>query len=329
MEDHLLPGVKEVADDLFMITLPMPFRLAHVNVYALIDGDGLSLFDTGGNFPGTFDILEEYLRKIGFSVTRVRRVFVTHFHADHCGIAGLIKEKSGASVLMSETDFGGIRSLGQEGTHLGLLRTFCLEQGLDNGTAETVAGIFRSFKDITWPFQADAYLKDGLEVTVGDKTVRVVATPGHTSGHCSFFIPEGGILVAGDSILPHITPNLSIDLLSPAFRPLKSFIESLEKMSRFPVDTAYPAHGLPFQDLHGRAEEIKAHHRERKALTLRALEGRPKTAAEVSLVVFGNDLPEFDRLLALNETYVHLMELEHEGVIRRYRQGEKDVFAFV
>ncbi len=329
MEDHLLPGVKEVADDLFMITLPMPFRLAHVNVYALIDGDGLSLFDTGGNFPGTFDILEEFLRKIGFSVTRVRRVFVTHFHADHCGIAGLIKEKSGASVLMSETDFGGIRSLEQEGTHLGLLRTFCLEQGLDNGTAEIVAGIFRSFKDITWPFQADAYLKDGLEVTVGDKTVRVVATPGHTSGHCSFFIPEGGILVAGDSILPHITPNLSIDLLSPAFRPLKSFIESLEKMSRFPVDTAYPAHGLPFQDLHGRAEEIKAHHREREALTLRALEGRPKTAAEVSLVVFGNDLPEFDRLLALNETYVHLLELEHEGVIRRYRQVDKDVFTFV
>jgi len=329
MEDHLLPGVKELADDLFMITLPMPFRLEHVNVYALIEGDGLSLFDTGGNFPGTFDILEQFLQRVGFSVTRVRRVFITHFHADHCGIAGLIKEKSGASVLMSETDFGNIRSLGQEGTHLGLLRTFCLEQGLDNGTAEMVAGVFRSFKEMTLPFQADAYLKDGLEVTAGDKTVRVVATPGHTRGHCSFFIPEDGILVAGDNVLPHITPNLSIDLLSPEFRPLKSFIESLEKVSRLPVDTVYPAHGLPFQDLRGRVEEIKAHHRERKALMLRALEGRPKTATGVSLVVFGNDLPEFDRLLALNETYVHLLELEHEGVIRRCRQGEEYVFTFV
>lgn len=326
MEMDGTPGVREIADRLYMITLPMPFRLEHVRIYALLEDRRINLFDTGGNFPGTMTLFERLLGQLGCAVQDVRRIFLSHFHADHCGIAGLIKKKSGATIFMSETDYGTIRSFDQEELRLERFSRFAMEQGLDAQTISRLSGFFHTFKGITYPFQVDKFLKDGEEWSIGGKTVNVVATPGHTRGHCSFFIPEDGILIAGDDILPHITPNLSPDLLAPEFRPLKSFLESLEKIRRLPVRKVYPAHGLPFTDLESRVEEIKVHHRERKALTLRALKDHPRTTSEVSGDIFGSDLPDFDKLLALNETYVHILELEDEGVVARYREGEKDYF---
>jgi len=329
MKDELKPGVKEIAGDLYRITLPMPFRLEHVSTYALLENGDVSLFDTGGNFPGTFKTFETLLKGIGRSPRDVRRIFITHFHADHCGIAGLIKEASGGRIFMSETDFATIRSFEQEEIRLQRITAFCAEQGLDDKTVAMLAGLFKAFKGITCPFQADAFLRDGEAFAIGGRTIRVLATPGHTRGHCSFFIPEEGILIAGDNILPHITPNLSPDLLAPEFHPLKSFMVSLEKIRDLPVREVHPAHGPSFSDLALRVDEIREHHRERKALTLRALEVHAKTTCEVSMDIFGSDLPEFDKLLALNETYVHLLEFEDEGVIRRYREGGKDIFTVI
>ncbi len=327
MTDKIKPGVTEIADHLYRITIPMPFRLEHVSVYALFEGRDISLFDTGGNFPGTFPVFEGLLKEIGGSVRDVRQIFLTHYHADHCGIAGLIKEQSRGTIFMSEIDFDTIRSFEQEELRLQRFTAFCTEQGLNQKTVKMIAGLFKTFKGITAPFQADTFLKDGDDMTVDGKIVKVLATPGHTRGHCSFFLAEEGILIGGDHILPHITPNLSPDLLSPAFRPLKSFMDSLEKIRKLPVRKVYPAHGPSFPDLHARVDEIKVHHSERKTLALNALKDRPKTTAEVSVNIFGNGLPEFDKLLALNETYVHLVELEDESTIRRYREGEKFLFA--
>lgn len=322
MTNDLKPGVTKIARKLYRIVLPMPFRLEHVSVYALLEDKGVTLFDTGGNFPGTFQALEGSLKEIGLTPGDVRRIFISHFHADHCGIAGLIQETSGATIAMSEIDFQTILSYEQDDLRLQRFSTFAAEQGLDQKAIRMIATLLKAFKGITHPFRTDCFLKDGEEIAAGGRTVRVLSTSGHTRGHCSFFLAEDGILIAGDNILPHITPNLSPDLLEPAFRPLKSFMDSLAKIRTLPVREVFPAHGSSFPDLKARAEEIILHHRERKALTLDAVKGRPKTTFEISLDIFGHDLPEFDKLLALQETYVHLLELEDEGVIRRYREGE-------
>jgi glyoxylase-like metal-dependent hydrolase (beta-lactamase superfamily II) len=326
MTNEIKPGVTEIADHLYRITLPMPFRLEHVSVYAMLEGKHISLFDTGGNFPGTFPVFEKLLKEIGGAVSDVRQIFLTHYHADHCGIAGLIKKQSRGTIFMSEIDFDTIRSFEEEVLRVERFTAFCTEQGLDQKTTRMIAGLFKTFKGITAPFQADTFLKDGENMTLDGRTLQVLATPGHTRGHFSFFIVEEGILIGGDHILPHITPNLSPDLLSPAFRALKSFMESLEKIGKLPVRRVFPAHGPSFPDLRARVEEIKIHHAERKALVFKALQAGPKTTAEVSVDIFGSDLPEFDKLLALNETYVHLVELEDESTIRRYREGEKFLF---
>jgi hypothetical protein len=78
----------------------------------------------------------------------------------------------------------------------------------------------------------------------------------------------------------------------------------------------YPAHGDAYPDLAKRVDEIREHHAERTQLIVEALRGKEKTAFEVSGDIFGEDLPEFDQFLALNETYVHIVELMDKGAVR-------------
>ena len=67
---------------------------------------------------------------------------------------------------------------------------------------------------------------------------------------------------------------------------------------------------------------MREHHRERSKLALQALAEGERSSGDVARFIFGEDLPAFDRFLALNETYVHLIELEQSASIRRkMREG--------
>ncbi|MCE5262267.1 MAG: MBL fold metallo-hydrolase [Deltaproteobacteria bacterium] len=314
-------GIRAVADGIVMITLPMPFRLKHVNVFAFPEGSGFTLIDTGPNLPGVLPALESSLAEIGLKVEACRRIWVTHFHMDHCGLAGIIADRSGASVYLSAIEERTLSGLARHEERIGRLRDFVLENGLDDGTMEMVSRAFSAFRTATTPFHAAGSLADGDRLTAGGRPVEVVGTAGHSRGHLSLFLPEERFLIAGDHILPHITPNLSPDLAEPAFRPLESFLSSLARVEALPVGMVFPAHGRPFSDLTGRIAAMREHHRERSGLALQALADGPRSSYEVSRFIFGEIDSPFDRLLALNESYIHLIQLEHEGFIRRERHN--------
>ncbi len=318
--------IKEIADELYGITIPLFFRLKHVNIFAALHGKRVTLFDTGPNLPTTFPVLKESLKHIGRSVEDIDRIFITHSHPDHCGIAGLIKEISGAAIHMSEIEFETIKLNFQSDRRKELVGTFCHQHGLDKETIHDFGEYIDSFGAITYPLIVDHYLSEKEPLFIGRKRIKILPTPGHTRGHVCFLFADENILIAGDNILPHITPNLSPDVFCPAFRPLQSYIGSLEMIEDLKVKAVYPAHGTPFKNLKRRVEEIKEHHRKRKELALNALKRCPKTAKEVSIDIFGADLPVFDRVLALNETYVHLVELEKEFLITQYTLGETVIF---
>jgi glyoxylase-like metal-dependent hydrolase (beta-lactamase superfamily II) len=313
----LKTGIREMAEGIFMITLPMPFRLKHVNIFLFLEESGFTLIDTGPNLNGVLPALEASLAKIGRRVEDCRRIWITHFHMDHCGLAGIIAGRSGASVYLSEIEALTVRTFAREEDRALRIRCFALEQGLDGGTIDTVIRAFSAFRTATSPFSAAGILADGDQLGAGGRRVEVIATPGHSRGHISFHLPEERFLIAGDHILPHITPNLSPDLIAPDFHPLESFFSSLSRVEDLPVRRVCPAHGRPFSDLKGRISDMREHHHERSELALRALAEGPRNCGEVSRFIFREDLSPFDRLLALNETYVHLIRLEKETLIRR------------
>ena len=265
MIDRILP-------DLYRITLPMPFRLRHVHVYALLHDGGVALFDTGMNIPETYSVLDEALATLGKTTKDIDRIFLTHFHADHCGTAGRLQEISGASVYLSQSDEMRLQYNNRHEELVERARHFFLPQGLPQKAMDNLVKLMAVFRKATVPFRVDRHLEPGDTFTLGGRTIEVIAAPGHTAGQMCFYLPGEGILLAGDHILPDITPNLSPDIFRLEYRPLRSFLDSLGAIRGLPVRMVWPAHGDPYPDLPKRVDEIREHHAERTQLIVEALD---------------------------------------------------------
>ncbi len=320
-------GVREISENIFMITLPMPFRLEHVNIYAHVRNGRVSIIDTGPNFQGVFPALKHNLGKIGMDVSAVDRIFITHFHADHCGIAGTIQDISGAVVCMREIEYKRART--DPGSMLDRLRLFYRREGMPGEVFERFAGLLKMFRHATVPFKADKFLEPGTVEDMDGLEIEIIDAPGHSAGQVVFFCRERGLLFSGDHILPHITPNLSPDLANLWFKPLGSFMRSLDAIKGLPASMVYPAHGLPFAGLDQRIEEIKAHHEERKTLVMDLVKAGPKSAYEVSGYLFGTEISDFDKFLALNETHVHLEQLEIDQAVKRQEVDGVEIYSII
>ncbi len=313
--------INQILPDLYRVTLPMPFRLRHVHIHVLVHNGKVALFDTGINIPDSFRVLDEALATLGKTIGDIDQVFLTHFHPDHCGIAGKIQKRSGAVVRLSAIDEQRLQNNNRLEDLVERTRDFCLCQGLPQKALDTLIKHMAIFRKATIPFRVDCHLEPNRKHILGNRTLEIIPAAGHTSGQMCFYFPEEKVLLAGDHVLPEITPNLSPDPFKLDYRPLKSFLQSLDSIRNLPIRMVYPAHGDPFQDLKKRVDEIKDHHAERTRLIAEALQGKEKTAFEVSAEIFGADLPDFDQFLALNETYVHLADLLDNGIVRSERQG--------
>lgn len=314
--------IEEIAGGFYRISLPMPFRLNHIMSFALVSERQVTLFDTDMDIPEGFSALERALQQVGRSVSDIDRIFLTHYHADHCGLAGRLKEISGARVYLSEADSEALRNQNRTGELFRRLRIFCREQGFPEELIDSLQELHLYFTGVTSLIEADEPLLPYSWHTAGHRAFQVIPAAGHTRGQVCFFFPREALLLSGDHVLPVITPNLSIDLFHPEWHPLESFLESLRRVKKLAADRTFPSHGHMIPDLCSRIREIEAHHEERKQLILEAVRQGFDTGRKVSLDLFGGNIPEFDQYLALHETCVHLLELKSEGLIQEIRSGD-------
>jgi len=307
--------LREIVPGFFRLSVPLSQELDAVHTYVAIEGDRLVLFDTGPGTPGVEALYEAALARLGKTLEDVDRIYVTHCHVDHCGFAGRIGDRSGAAIHLPRKEYEALR---EQDRRRVLLGDYGRRHGLDEGSVRNVMTTLELFAAATAPFETDCFIARGDEFTAGGRRFVVLETPGHTRGQVCFYLPDERLLLSGDHVLPHITPNLSPDVLYPDFQPLESFLDSLERVRYLNVETIWPAHGEPFSDLGGRVDEIRRHHGEREAVIRDALRRLgPATAQAVAEHVFASAaLALFHRGLALNETCVHLMFLEKRGQVR-------------
>ncbi|HEY5645201.1 MAG TPA: MBL fold metallo-hydrolase [Pseudomonadales bacterium] len=160
-------------------------------------------------------------------------------------------------------------------------------------------------------------VEQGDVIQLAGREMFVLHTPGHTPDHFCLHDPEAGVFIAGDHVLPTITPHISG--ISTSEDPLLSFFYSLDRVAELPgIGQVLPAHGHPFTDLKGRAAAIKAHHHERLE-RIREISrgfGRPASVAEFSQLLFR---PRSWGSMAESETYAHLEHLRHAGEAECHR----------
>src|SRR3954468_20123429 len=114
-----LPPVERVRPGLWSIPVPLPMSsLRYVFVYCFETDDGPYIVDTGWNTDDAFAALCAGLEQVGSSVSSGRGVLVTRIHPDHYGLAGRVREQSGAWVGLHPADAALIHERYEEPTDL-------------------------------------------------------------------------------------------------------------------------------------------------------------------------------------------------------------------
>ena len=325
-DDWTEPGAHPVAPGVHRIPVPLPTDgLKAVNLYAIDDPDGVVLIDSGWAMPETEKALADGLRYLGYDLRDIAHIAVTHAHGDHYTQAVLLRQAFGTKVSIGRGERPTIDRL-VSGDHAGFDEQ--VRQLRRYGATELADRIERWVKesfdrgDLLWE-RPDGWLDDGDEISLYDRTLDVIATPGHTQGHVVMRDAPAGLLFAGDHILPHITPSIGFEVVL-SDSPLRSYLESLRLVKDLPDTVLLPAHGPPTPSVHRRVDELLTHHEVRLAAIYREVQRGASTAHAVASALRWtrrertlDELDPFNQMLAIIETGAHLDVLVLQGELKR------------
>jgi glyoxylase-like metal-dependent hydrolase (beta-lactamase superfamily II) len=306
------------------IALPVPFADAGgpVNVYALEDEGGWALFDCGIGTPEGEAALRAGAAERGIDLRRCTRLFVSHGHVDHYGLAQTLAEESGAAVFIHPAD--AAKAVGPDGWdgRAHLYRAFLSRCGVPADQLDRLASMGRFSGKYSRRIDAERALPlvDGQRLRFVHFEAEVLHLPGHTSGLVCFYDAEHRLLFADDHILARTSPNPFLELLGDGSlrtsRALVQYFASIRRVLALEVDTVLPGHGEPFQDVRPLLERLFGFYARRQEKLLAALDAGADTAFALSQSLFGPH--EGPRLyLTLSEVVGNLEVMEDDGRIRR------------
>ncbi|WP_084959368.1 MBL fold metallo-hydrolase [Thermoactinospora rubra] len=329
----VLPEVEKVRPGLWSIPVPIPVNpLRYVLVYALELPDGVAVVDAGWNTDEAYRALAEGLGVAGYGMADVKGVLVTHIHPDHYGLAGRIREESGAWIALHPADAALLRDRYDDEFIESLIareRALLVRCGVPLLTLEELAGASMMIRHMVSTARPDRLLEHGDPVGLDGWDLRAVWTPGHSPGHLCFVSAERRLLFSGDHVLAKITPMVAVHPQSGP-NPLADYLDSLAAVRGFDVEEVLPAHEYRFLELAERVDHVMAHHERRLAEieeVVRAGDGVTCWAVATRLTWSRpwESIPAFMRRAANNETLAHLAWLEARGRVRRV-PGEPDLW---
>lgn len=319
------PGIgqlQEVVPGLLWLRLPLPYRLDHVNIYLLAEGDAWAAIDTGLGNTATKAIWEAVLRD-RLAGAGLSRLIVTHFHPDHVGLAGWLTRTGGMTLHMPATEYEQSAALQRDGvdSQAPIFRDFYRRSGLPGPAIERqLAGGHDYLRRTTGLPASFVPLRAGDDLAIGPRRWRVLTGGGHSPEQGMLYCAAERLFLSADQVIATISPNVSVMPTLATANPLGDYLDSLHALIRDVPDDVLvlPGHGLPFYGLHARARDLIAHHRSRCALILEAVTAAPLSPAELIPIVFRDKtLDDHQTGFALGEVLAHVNHMVARGDLRR------------
>lgn len=286
------------------------------NAY-LLEGEPVTLLDTGIATERTEDQLRERLAEYGIGFSDIEQIVLTHFHPDHAGLAGRIQRESDATVYAHAADAPLIEQDQQALADLDARRReLFADWGMPDGEREELLAFLDSHVDTMGEPADVTEIAGGDTIETGEMTLETLHTPGHADGLCCFaFEGDGREAFVGDTILPVYTPNVGgADVRVEA--PLEKYADSLRTLIDRDFERVWPGHRDVIEEPTERARYIVSHHRERTERVLSVLRKGPANAWTVSAELFG-DLEGIHVMHGPGEAFAHLDHLERAGHVER------------
>jgi glyoxylase-like metal-dependent hydrolase (beta-lactamase superfamily II) len=313
-----LAPIEEVREGVWAVPLPLPVKnLPWVFSYFILDAGGdLHLIDAGWNSDASWESFTAALVQLGKRVDDIRSITVTHFHPDHLGMAERIRAASGAKVGLLTTEQETLHAMKDpdafERLHSHDMENWGVPVELwPKLHAPSATGA------VMPSFDADVELANGDLLEIPGREVRVIATPGHTSGELSLHDPSLGILYSGDHLLPNQFPGIGLG--GPSItNPIADYLAALDTVAALGDIEVDPGHGYRFSGLRERVDVTRRHHLDRSAeiAVILARGGSSSVweiAAQVSWTAGWDNLQPAERLSALRQTAQHIDYLERLG----------------
>jgi glyoxylase-like metal-dependent hydrolase (beta-lactamase superfamily II) len=252
---------------------PSPFTFKGTGTY-VVGSREVAVIDPGPDLPEHVDALLAAL-----AGERVTHIVITHTHRDHSPAARALKAATGASTYGFGPHAGGRR--GEAG----------VEEGGD------------------WDFFPDVTLRDGDSIAGGNWQLDAVHTPGHTSNHLCFALPDSGVLFSGDHVM-----GWSTSVIAPPDGDMAAYMASLEKLLGRHDRVYWPTHGPAITEPQPHVRAFVAHRREREAGILDCLRaGIGQIDGIVERLYVG--LQPGLRRAAARSVQAHLIDLLGRGIV--------------
>jgi glyoxylase-like metal-dependent hydrolase (beta-lactamase superfamily II) len=309
---------REVVPGIYWMRMPLGGPLSFINVWAIRDGEGWALVDTGMQTSPTSKAWRKVIAE-ALGGRPITRVFVTHLHPDHVGLAGWITRKFHCRLWMTRMEYMQCRVMsadtGREAPQDAV--DFYRAAGWDDESLDNYLSRFGRFGKAIYQLP-DSFrrIQDGEEIVIGEHVWRVVVGSGHSPEHGCLYCPDLKILISGDQVLPRISSNVSVFPTEPDGDPLTDWLVSLARIKDLVPDEVLvlPAHNDPFLGLHLRLDHLIRGH-ERSLDRLEKVLASPKRSIDVFGCLFARKIGPDLLGMATGESLAHLNCLIQRGLI--------------
>lgn len=318
-------GTIEVKPGIHWLRMPLPFKLDHINLWLVEDGEGFAIVDCGiarDEVKGLWQQVWDSTLK-GRKITRV---IVTHFHPDHMGLAQWLCETWGVELWTTMGEYMTARATRAMNDPDDAKKrvAFYQRHGMKPEDLQQIADRGSYYPKHVLPLPGSyRRIHDGDTIRIGQHDWRVIVATGHAPEHACLYSESLKILISGDQVLPRITTNVSVWPTEPEADPLTRYLNCLALFRPIVEDvTVLPSHDWVFTGLHPRLDKLASHHDERLARVMKRCSEAPCHAVDLIGTLFpGRELDAHQLTFAIGEALSHLRYLETQGKLKRQVDG--------